>query len=93
MLKGDVITKLDDKKIASPEDLMDAVKSHKSGDEVKVYYLRDNKKKDVKVKLGETKGNKRTFIYKNYNPGYGDNSFNFKTPEMPRMPSMHKQLL
>ncbi len=86
LLKGDVITKLDNKSISSPEDLMDAVKSHKSGDEVKLYYLRDNKKKDAKVKLGETKGDKRTFIYKNFNPGNGDNSFNFKTPGMPRMP-------
>lgn len=85
LLKGDVITKLDDKSISSPDDLMDAVKSHKSGDEVKLYYLRDNKKKDAKVKLGETKGDKRTFVYKNFNPGYGSNSFNFKTPEMPRM--------
>jgi serine protease Do len=87
LLKGDLITKLDDKSISSPEDLMDAVKSHKSGDEVKLYYLRDNKKKDVTVKLGETKGDKRTFIYKKF-PGYGDNGFNFKTPEMPRMPNM-----
>ena len=86
LLKGDIITKLDDKNITSPEDLMDAVKSHKTGDEVKVYYLRDKKKKDIKVKLGETKGNKRTFIYKNFNPGNGNNSFNFKTPEMHGMP-------
>ena len=88
LLKGDIITKLDDKSISSPEDLMDAIKSHKSGDEVKVFYLRDNKKKDVKVKLGETKGDKRTFIYKNFNPGNGNNGFNFKTPEMPPMPHM-----
>jgi len=90
LLKGDVITKLGDKSISSPEDLMDAVKSHKSGDEVKVYYLRDKKKKDVDVKLGETKGDKRTFIYKNFNPGSGNNSFNFKTPGMPSMPRMPK---
>lgn len=85
LLKGDVITKFDDKSISSPEDLMEVVKSHKSGDEIKLYYLRDNKKKDVKVKLGETMGDKRTFIYKNF-PGHDNNSFNFKTPEMPRMP-------
>ena len=88
LLKGDVITKLDDKSIPSTEDLIDAVKSHKSGDEVELYYLRDNKKKDVKIKLGETKGDKRTFIYKNFNPGNGNKSFNFKTPEMPRMQHM-----
>jgi len=85
LLKGDVITKLDDKNITSPEDLMDAVKSHKVGDEVKVYYTRDKKNKNVKVKLGETKANKRTFIYKNFNPGIGSNNFNFKMAPMPKM--------
>lgn len=83
---GDVITKLDDKKITSPEDLALAVKSHKPGDEVKVYYLRDNKKKDAKVKLGETKENKRTFIFKGDNPEMNGDNFNFK---MPMMPDMH----
>lgn len=85
LLKGDIITKLGDKEISSPEDLMDAVKSHKAGDEVKVYYTRDKKKKDVKVKLGETKENKKISIYKNFNPGMGSNDFNFKMPPMPRM--------
>ncbi|MGH2649130.1 MAG: PDZ domain-containing protein, partial [Ginsengibacter sp.] len=85
LLKGDVISKLEDKVITSPEDLMDAVRSHKTGDEVKVYYSRDSKKKDVKVKLGETKGNNRTFIYKNTNPEWRGNDFNFKMPPMPKM--------
>ena len=85
LVNGDIITSLGDKNITSPEDLMDAVKSHKTGDEVKVYYLRDKKKKDIKVKLGETKGNKKTFIYKNFNPGNGNNDFNFKMAPMPKM--------
>jgi serine protease Do len=85
LLKGDIITKLDDKKIASPDDLMDAVRSHKTGDEVKVYYSRDNKKKDMKVRLGETNANKRTYIYKNTFPEMGDNNFKFKMAPMPKM--------
>lgn len=85
---GDIITKLDDKKITSPEDLMDAVKSHKPGDEVKIYYLRNNKKKDTEAKLGETKENKRTFIFKGDNPGMNGNDFNFKMPPMPDMNGM-----
>lgn len=85
LLKGDIITKLGDKEVSSPEDLMDAVKSHKAGDEVKVYYIRDKKKKDVKVKLGETKGNKNISIYKNFGPEMGSNDFNFKMPPMPGM--------
>ena len=85
LLKGDIITKLGDKETNSPEDLMDAVKSHKAGDEVKVYYTRDNKKKDAKVKLGETKGNKNISIYKTFGPEMGNNDFNFKMAPMPRM--------
>lgn len=85
LLNGDIITKLDDKKISSPEDLMDAVKSHKRGDEVRVYYTRDKKNKDIKLKLGETKSNNRTFIYKNVNPEWGNDNFNFKMPPMPKM--------
>ena len=92
LLKGDIITKLDNKKIASPEDLMAAVKSHKVGDEVKVYYLRDTKAKDMKIKLGETKANNKTFIYKNYNPGMGDNDFNFKMAPMPGMNNNYYKL-
>jgi len=85
LLKGDIITKLGDKETNSPEELMDAVKSHKAGDEVKVYYTRDKKKKDVKVKLGETKGNKNITIYKTFGPEMGNNDFNFKMAPMPGM--------
>src|SRR6185312_6742596 len=84
---GDVITKLDDKNIVSPQDLMDAVRAHKPGDEVKIYYLRDNKKKDTKAKLGETKAMARTFSF-NGSPDMDGNNFNFKMPPMPRAYNM-----
>ena len=60
---------------------MEVVKSYKPNDNVKIDYLRDNKKKDVKVKLGETKDRNRTFFY-NGNGMNGD-AFNFKMPPMP----------
>jgi len=91
LLSGDVITKIDDKKVASPEELMDVVKAHKPGEEVKVYYLRDNKKKDTKAKLGETKMNKRTMVF-NRNPSINGNDFNFKMPNMDKMPGMQNRL-
>ena len=91
LLNGDVITKLDDQKITSPGNLMDAVKAHKAGDEVKVYYLRDSKKKDTKAKLGESKENKRTFMYKRDSRGMNGDAFNFKMPPMPKMDGMQKQ--
>ncbi len=87
LLSGDVITKIDDKKVESPEELMDVVKAHKPGEEVKVYYLRENKKKDTKAKLGESKMNKRTMVFKG-NPGMNGNDFNFKMPNMQNMDKM-----
>jgi len=84
---GDIITKLDDKKIASPQDLMDAVRTHKPGDEVKIYYTRDNKKKDTKAKLGESKALARTFSF-NGSPDMDGNNFNFKMPPMPKAYNM-----
>jgi serine protease Do len=86
--KDDIITSLNDKKIASPEELMDVVKTYKPADNVKIDYLRNNKKKDLNVKLGEKKDRNRTFVY-NYNKDLG-NGFNFKMPPMPPMPRMPK---
>ncbi len=85
LMKGDVITKIDDKTITSPEVLMKVVRSYKPGDEIKFHYLRDGKKEDTKLKLGETKDSNRTFIYKNMNPGWNGNAFNFRAPQMPNV--------
>lgn len=52
---GDVITKLGDKKIDSPESLYDAVTSMKPKDEVKIYYKRNGDEKSSAAVLGETK--------------------------------------
>ncbi|MBC7873560.1 MAG: PDZ domain-containing protein [Ferruginibacter sp.] len=41
--EGDVITRVDDKKIEGPDELSAAIKSHKPGDKVTVTYLRDKK--------------------------------------------------
>ncbi|MGH2647410.1 MAG: PDZ domain-containing protein, partial [Ginsengibacter sp.] len=86
--EGDIITKLDDKTISSPDDLIKTVTSHKPDDEVKIYYSRDNKKKDVKVKLGRTNGNNVSYLFdndKNFN-----GNFNFKMPQMQRMENLPK---
>jgi serine protease Do len=91
LLSGDVITKIDDKKVESPEELMDVVKAHKPGEEVKVYYLRDNKKKDTKAKLGESKTNKRPMMFKG-TPGMNGKDFDFKMPNLDKMPGMQNRL-
>lgn len=50
---GDIITKIDDYKITSTKDLGKALKKHKPGDKVKVFFVRDGKDKDVKLELGK----------------------------------------
>ncbi|MBK8088284.1 MAG: PDZ domain-containing protein [Chitinophagaceae bacterium] len=53
--KGDIITKVGDKKIDGPDDLVEAITAKKPNDEVEITYLRDGKEKKAKVKLGESK--------------------------------------
>lgn len=50
---GDIITKIEDHEIASTKDLGKALRKHKPGDKVKVFFIRDGKEKDLKVKLGK----------------------------------------
>ncbi len=90
--KGDIITKIDDKSISTPEDLIEAVRSHKPSDEIKIYYKRNDKNNNVKVKLGENKQQKRTRFFRNDNDfGNGNNyDYNFQMPPMPKMPNMPK---
>lgn len=55
---GDIITKINDKKIEDPESLSDVVTSFKPKEEVTVYYKRDGKESTVKATLGERKESK-----------------------------------
>ena len=50
----DILHKLDDQILVSPEQLTILVRSHKPGDEVKVALIRRGERKNVTVKLGET---------------------------------------
>lgn len=85
---GDVITKVDDNSIGSPSDLLKAITAHKPGDEVKVYYLRDNKMKDTDARLGKSEQEKRVFSFRG-NPQLNGNDFNFQMPLMPGMNGMN----
>ncbi len=78
MKKGDVITKINDKNISNPKDLFDAVQSYKPNEEVKLYYSRDGKKSDMKVKLGERKESTRTFTFNDDNGFRNEDAYNFK---------------
>jgi len=54
--EGDIITRLNDRKIESPDDLSDAVQDHKPGEKVTITYLRDKKEQKVTAELGKWKG-------------------------------------
>lgn len=54
--EGDLILKVDDDKIESPDDLTKAIRSHKPGDKVKVTYKRDKKELTTTAELGKLEG-------------------------------------
>lgn len=54
--EGDIITKVDDKKIETPDDLSDIIQDHKPGDKVTVTFIRDKKEQKVTAELGKWKG-------------------------------------
>jgi serine protease Do len=88
LASGDIITKVGDKTINSPSNLIAAVTSHKPGDEVSVSYLRENKELNSNVKLGEKKADRRTMIFNGDNPGMDGNMFNNGMTWMPKMREM-----
>ncbi len=75
--EGDIITKINDKKVEDPSDLTEVVGSFKPKDEVTVYYKREGKEKSTKAVLGETKS---TMTYSFSGPGA--NLRSLKTPGM-----------
>lgn len=81
--EGDVITRLGDKKISNPEDLMDAVKKYKIKDDVTLNYKRDGRQSETNALLGES----NMFNAFNYND-YTGKSFSFTMPKLPALPRM-----
>jgi serine protease Do len=82
--KGDIILKLDDRKIDGPQSLYDAVTSKKPKDEVKVYIKKNGKEKTVKATLQEKKDYAKSYSY-----SMPDGSFKtFTMPSVPAGPDM-----
>lgn len=54
--EGDIITKVDGKKITGPDDLAETIKAHKPGDKVTVSWLRDKKEMKASAELTKWKG-------------------------------------
>ena len=53
--EGDIITAVDGKKVDGPESLSEQIKAKKPEQEAEITYIRDNKTKKMKVKLGAGK--------------------------------------
>lgn len=54
--EGDIITKIDDKKIENAEDVSEAIHEKKPGNKVAITYLRDGKTEKATAELGKWKG-------------------------------------
>lgn len=78
--KGDIITKVNESKIESPESLFEIVHGFKPGDKVKIYFTRDGKAQSAVATLEKSEQPGNDF---NYNYDY-----KFKMPPMPDMNNM-----
>ncbi len=81
---GDIITKIDDKKIENPQDLTEVIGDKKPKDEVTVYYKRDGKENSAKAILGERKVMSYSFTTPN---GFRSNSI----PPMNTLPRLRTE--
>jgi hypothetical protein len=53
LMAGDVIVAIDGREVGSPEQLVDRIRAHKPGDEVRITYYRMGKRREAAVRLGE----------------------------------------
>jgi len=57
---GDIVTRIDDSEVGTPAELRRVVRDHHAGDRVKVHYLRDGKKGEADVTLGDAESDDAT---------------------------------
>lgn len=86
--EGDIIIKVDDATIGSPDDLSAAIKKHKPGDKVTITYLRDKKQEKVTAELGKWKGINGLAMGpgNNFRMDLGDLDFGDMLPRIQEMP-------
>ena len=77
---GDIITKVDDAKIESPENLFETIHNYKPGDKVKIVFNRGGKVQTVTATLDKS----QPMMPKDFNYNY-----NFRMPPMPDRDGMH----
>ena len=84
---GDVITKIDDENITDPEDVQEIISELEEDDEIKVEIIRQRRKQNIKVTLGERNGYHNFFISPDKNIQLKrrlDKSFDIFIPELKR---------
>ena len=95
--EGDVIIKIDDKKIDDPDDLSKIIREHKPGDKVTVTYLRDKKEQKATAELTKWKGVRffdGTTPGQNFKLDLGEMDFGKEIPRImaiPRTPGANGQ--
>lgn len=86
--EGDVIYKINDKKVDGPAMLSEVVTSFKPKDEVTIYYKRDGKDMSTKAVLGERKES-NSFSYSFSGPGGMARAYTIpRTPKVPAVPKV-----
>jgi serine protease Do len=85
--EGDIITKVNDKKIDGPEMLSEIVSAMKPKDNITVSYIRNKKQSSTKAILGEHKG-RRSYSYSFVNPPNPPEVHAFEMPELPDQPDL-----
>jgi len=81
--EGDIITKVSNTKINTPDELMAVVNKQKPKDNITVSYKRNGRSADTKAMLGDRSISKSITIRNN---GMGNGNFNFTMPNMPALP-------
>ncbi len=84
IVKGDLIIRVNETKITSPESLFETIHNFKVGDKVKVVFIRAGKEKTVFATL---ENGQKMF---SYNYDYNNKNYDFKY-KMPPVPEMHMQ--
>lgn len=87
--KGDIITKIDDKTIDSPDDLSAAIKKHKVGEKVTVGFLRDKKEMKETAELSKWKGVSVYSASPNFDIDLGDLNMNLGKIRVPSTPHLN----
>jgi serine protease Do len=80
--KGDIITKINEAKVESPESLFEVIHNYKPGDKIKIAFLREGKEQSVMATLEKSEYKQKDYHY----------NYDFKMPPIPPMAGMYGDL-